>query len=101
MTKAEAQRLIGKGFLVIQGIRHEGKTFEIVAVSTENNYILVKLDDDYGHSGDNNTWLVGDNSKLNGTNGWWYSNSEGFVLDEPILLIEEEDTPRLFSFDDL
>ena len=102
MTKAEAQKLIGKRFLVNQGMRHEGKTFEIVAVSTGNNYILVKLDADYGHRGDNNEWLVGDSTKLNGQNAWWYQQSEGTILDEPIKLIEDEEKEHtLFSFDDL
>ena len=102
MTKSEAQKLIGKRFLVNQDMRHEGKTFEIVAISEGNNFILVKLDDNIGHSGDNNEWLVGDSTKLNGKNAWWYKQDEGVILDKPIKLIEDKvEEPRLFSFDDL
>ena len=102
MTKTEAKKLIGKRFLVNQGMRHEGKTFEIVAISKGQNFILVKLDDNIGHSGENNMWLVGGSTKLNSQNAWWYQQSEGTILDEPIKLIEdEEEEPTLFSFDDL
>ena len=102
MTKTEAQKLIGKRFLVNQGKRHGGNTFEIVAISKGQNYVLVKVSDKDGHNGQNNEWLVGDTSKLNGTNAWWYQQSEGTILDEPIKLIEdEEEEPTLFSFDDL
>lgn len=102
MTKAEAKKLIGKGFLVNQGMRREGKTFEIVAISKGQNFILVKVGDKDGHCGENNEWLVGDKSRLNGTNAWWYRQEEGVILDAPIKLIEDEEKePTLFSFDDL
>jgi hypothetical protein len=102
MTKAEAQKLIGKRFLVNQGMRHEGNTFEIVAISKGQNFILVKVGDKSGHNGENNEWLVGDTSKLNGTNAWWYQQKEGVILDNPIKLIEDkEKESTLFSFDDL
>jgi hypothetical protein len=102
MTKAEAKKLIGKGFLVNHHMRRGGKTFEIVAISKGQHFILVKVDDNDGHSGDNNEWLVGDSSRLNGKNGWWYRQEEGVILDTPIKLIEDEEKePTLFSFDDL
>jgi hypothetical protein len=102
MTKSEAQKLIGKRFLVSNSMRRGGETFEIVAISEGQHFVLVKLNDNSGHSGDNNDWLVGDSSKLNGQNAWWYKQDEGVILGKPIKLIEDKvEEPRLFSFDDL
>lgn len=104
MTKKEANKLIGKMFLVnLDHYKRPGKAFEIIGVVNEHTY-CVKVPD--GHNGGDSEWIAGDRSVLTYNNAWYYMDREGSVLPKSIKLIEEDEEelkedPRLFNFDDL
>jgi hypothetical protein len=106
MTKKEANKLIGRMFLVnLDHYKRPGKAYEIIGVVKGGGVYCVKVPEGEGHNGGDSEWLAGNPSVLKNDNAWYYVDSEGSVVPGSIKLVadkeELKEEPRLFNFDDL